>query len=382
MRLRERLESLKGKKFTGRIDVTKPNGKGWRLYLFLGRFVWADGGLHPYRAWQRLIRLYCPDLDYQLLDFQKAKQYECWNYYLIVSLLQRFLITKKQAIFIINERIKEIIFDIIQAEFSENLLYDLVIIEDNFSEESGLRNSINLFKIETIFEPVESDWQQWQRDKIAIWSPAKAPIIKNPAILRQQFNEKTYQKIVSLFDGKYPLREIADKLRLDLIKVIIWLKPYFQMGLIELVEVQDQSLKINLIGVTNTNYKITKTTQQKLILCIDDSLQICQIMEHIITKDGYQFISVQNPLKALPEILKTKPDLIFLDLIMPVINGYEICAQIRRVSQLKDTPVIILTGNDGVIDRVRSKMVGASGFLSKPVDEEKVLEKIDYYLRL
>lgn len=183
-------------------------------------------------------------------------------------------------------------------------------------------------------------------------------------------------------NSKYPLREIADKLRLDLIKVIIWLKPYFQMGLIDLVEVQDQPLKINLIGVTNTNYKITKTTQQKLILCIDDSLQICQIMEHIITKDGYQFISVQNPLKALPEILKTKPDLIFLDLIMPVINGYEICAQIRRVSQLKDTPVVILTGNDGVIDRVRSKMVGASGFLSKPVDEEKVLEKIDYYLRL
>ena len=65
---------------------------------------------------------------------------------------------------------------------------------------------------------------------------------------------------------------------------------------------------------------------------------------------------------------------------MPIINGYEICSQIRRVSQLKNTPVIILTSNDGMVDRVRSKLVGASGFLGKPVNEEKVIEKIESLL--
>jgi chemotaxis family two-component system response regulator PixG len=72
-------------------------------------------------------------------------------------------------------------------------------------------------------------------------------------------------------------------------------------------------------------------------------------------------------------LLSRKPDLIFLDLVMPNTNGYEICSQLRKVSAFRITPIIILTGNDGIIDRVRAKIVGASDFLSKPVDAETVL---------
>jgi CheY-like chemotaxis protein len=84
--------------------------------------------------------------------------------------------------------------------------------------------------------------------------------------------------------------------------------------------------------------------------------------------------------KALPILLEHKPDLIFLDLVMPIANGYEICAQIRRVSAFKDTPVIILTSNDGIVDRVRAKMVGSSGFLAKPIEPDKVLATLQRYL--
>ena len=62
---------------------------------------------------------------------------------------------------------------------------------------------------------------------------------------------------------------------------------------------------------------------------------------------------------------------------MPVVNGYEVCAQIHRVEQLKDTPVVFLTSQDGLIDRVRAKLVKASGFLSKPVDPDTVLETVE-----
>jgi len=80
-------------------------------------------------------------------------------------------------------------------------------------------------------------------------------------------------------------------------------------------------------------------------------------------------------------VLSTKPDLIFLDLIMPNANGYEICGQLRKLNFFKNTPIVILTGNDGIIDRVRSKMVGATDFLSKPIDSELVLETIRKYLK-
>jgi chemotaxis family two-component system response regulator PixG len=104
------------------------------------------------------------------------------------------------------------------------------------------------------------------------------------------------------------------------------------------------------------------------------------MMSRILTQAGYRFINIQDPVKALPILLEHKPALIFLDLIMPITNGYEICGQIRRTSVFKDTPVIILTSNDGIVDRVRAKMVGSSGFLAKPIESEKVLKVLQRHL--
>ncbi|MDR9403051.1 MAG: response regulator, partial [Halothece sp. Uz-M2-17] len=70
----------------------------------------------------------------------------------------------------------------------------------------------------------------------------------------------------------------------------------------------------------------------------------------------------------------------FLDLIMPNTNGYEICTQLRRVSSLQEIPIIILTGKDGLIDRMRAKMVGATQYMSKPVDRSTILESVQKYL--
>ena len=65
---------------------------------------------------------------------------------------------------------------------------------------------------------------------------------------------------------------------------------------------------------------------------------------------------------------------------MPNANGYEICSQLRKLSIFKETPIVILTGQDGIIDRVRAKLVGATDFLSKPVAASTVLEVINRYL--
>lgn len=110
-----------------------------------------------------------------------------------------------------------------------------------------------------------------------------------------------------------------------------------------------------------------------LIVYVEDSELDCQIMEDILQKASYGFLSVKDSMQALPLLLQHKPDAIFLDLVMPVANGYEICAQIRRISIFKNTPVIILTGNDGIVDRVRAKIVGATDFLPKPILAQKVL---------
>ena len=116
------------------------------------------------------------------------------------------------------------------------------------------------------------------------------------------------------------------------------------------------------------------------IACIDDSPQVCALMSDLLTAAGYRPLCIQDSTRALTTLLEHKPSLVFLDLIMPVANGYEICAQIRRIATFKDMPIVILTGNDGIIDRVRARVVGATDFLGKPIETGKIQAMLDKYL--
>ena len=72
--------------------------------------------------------------------------------------------------------------------------------------------------------------------------------------------------------------------------------------------------------------------------------------------------------------------MVILDLVMPIVGGYELCTQIRRIPEFKDTPILILTSNDTFVDRIRSKFVGATAFISKTSGNEKIGEQIQRYL--
>ena len=85
--------------------------------------------------------------------------------------------------------------------------------------------------------------------------------------------------------------------------------------------------------------------------------------------------------ESLGILLTRKPDFIFLDLVMPNANGYEICTQLRKLSSFRDTPIVILTGNDGFANRLRSNFAGASDFVSKPFNAEIVLSVIGKHLK-
>ncbi len=105
------------------------------------------------------------------------------------------------------------------------------------------------------------------------------------------------------------------------------------------------------------------------------------MLEQIMIPNGFRFIKIQDAVQALPILIEHKPDLIFLDLVMPVASGYEICAQLRRISLFANTPVIILTGSDGLLDRVRAKVVGSTDFITKPVAVDKVMAVVRKYVQ-
>lgn len=102
-------------------------------------------------------------------------------------------------------------------------------------------------------------------------------------------------------------------------------------------------------------------------------------MEQIITNHGYRFIGISESMPAVPTLIKFVPDLVFLDIGMPSVNGYEICSLIKKVSKLRNIPIVILTSNDGIIDRVRARVVGANAFVTKPIDVDKIREILQKY---
>jgi two-component system, chemotaxis family, response regulator PixG len=163
--------------------------------------------------------------------------------------------------------------------------------------------------------------------------------------------------------------------------VISSLLPYIGMGVVELVNVSDFASPIAPQAPSAGTPSHGSAEKVPLIACVDDSPLMCQTMEKILMAANYQFVGINDPLRAIAILLARKPDLIFLDLVMPNANGYEICSQLRRMTFFKDTPIVILTGNDGIVDRVRAKMVGSTDFISKPVDPDLVIETIRKYLR-
>lgn len=115
------------------------------------------------------------------------------------------------------------------------------------------------------------------------------------------------------------------------------------------------------------------------IVCIDDSPSILQtIQTHL--DEQFNVVMIADPLKALMQVMRHNPDVILLDVGMPNLDGYELCAMLRRHPRFRETPVIMVTGHTGFIDRARAKLVGASGYLTKPFTRMELLDTIAKHL--
>ena len=134
---------------------------------------------------------------------------------------------------------------------------------------------------------------------------------------------------------------------------------------------------LEIVSSSNSNYE---NQDSPLIACVDDSLMISQMMGQIINMANYRFIAINDPADAVEVLVSRQPDLIFLDVVMPKISGYDICAQLRRYPEFENTPIIFLTSNSGIIDRLKAKIAGSSDFLRKTVDADELLQKIKEYL--
>ena len=116
------------------------------------------------------------------------------------------------------------------------------------------------------------------------------------------------------------------------------------------------------------------------IVCVDDSPTMLKEISYFLDDESFSVSTISDPVKALMQIVRLKPDLILLDVRMSGINGYELCRLLRNHSYFKNTPIIMVTGNTGIIDRVKARLVGASGYLTKPFTQSDLLKIVFRHL--
>jgi CheY-like chemotaxis protein len=114
----------------------------------------------------------------------------------------------------------------------------------------------------------------------------------------------------------------------------------------------------------------------KRILVVDDEPHLIRSITFILNKLGYELSSASDGDEALLKLVEFKPDLIFLDIMMPKKNGYEVCEEIRRMPEYKGTYIVVLSAKGGDIDREKAFSVGANEFISKPFSPLDVMSRL------
>ncbi|MEM7771531.1 MAG: response regulator [Cyanobacteria bacterium P01_A01_bin.37] len=285
-----------------------------------------------------------------------------WEFALLATWIEQQKISQDQAKKLILATAIEVLFDIAQTtEITEHIK-----LNTSFS------NTSTLIDVDQAIGSFHKVWRVCQRASLTKVSLNQAPLIREPEKFHNRKFAQFYNAYITLLNGKRTLRDVSVKTHQHALEITSKFLPLVHLGWVQLVDVPDLPVP---------TYERKPIVTGELIACVDDSIMIHQVMEKLLTSAGYQYLGIDDAMRALGILMARKPELLFLDLVMPNASGYDICKQMRKLSSFQDIPIVILTGNDGIASRIRSNFVGASDFLSKPLNAEKVLGVIHKHLK-
>ncbi len=116
------------------------------------------------------------------------------------------------------------------------------------------------------------------------------------------------------------------------------------------------------------------------IVVVDDSETVRRTAAMLLEQSGYSVFTASNGFEAMSVITDNKPDIIFVDIIMPRLDGYQTCSLIKKSRKFRTTPVIMLSARDGIFDRARARIAGSSEHLNKPFSKEDLVNIVNRYV--
>ncbi|MGD1808387.1 response regulator [Dapis sp. BLCC M126] len=380
IKLAKNLDILSQRGATGKVLLNSPAKEG-QLNIFYGRLLYTTSDIHRVRRWERAVRLHCPEWNprtsQQLSDPEKP-----WEYLLLYDGISKNQITISQAKAVIRTVTLEILFSM---SHYPDLTHKW---EGNPESKSELSLGLSLCyrEIEPIFTKVTQMQNLFKQADFENLNLNLAPVPKKP------ISPEALSGWGKYLQGDLTLWDIAYKLQKSALAVTKTLLPLVKKGLLQLQTIPDlpepnfksslPTVTKNLPTVTKKKIDKTKPKKKQLIACIDDSPVVAQTLKNIVKPAGYDLISIQDPIKGFVKIAEHKPDLIFLDLEMPNANGYTVYQFLRQAPLFAKIPVIIFTSRNNLIDRSRSKLIGAAEFMNKSAQQEEILKTIKKYLSI
>jgi two-component system, chemotaxis family, response regulator PixG len=268
-----------------------------------------------------------------------------------------------------------------------------------------------------LLERLSQRCNTWKSLTPIITSPYQCPRCDNSAQLSQMASHgmlpgATLEMMARLMQG-VSLRQLAFVLRQDVLKLCQLLYPYFKHGVLRLEPAQSPS---NLLPPIPTHAAATQpispnqspnqvyprdtysrdsisvkltsampSSQAKpnkvyKVVCIDDSPTVLDTIQRYLGTDRFEVATVEDPMASLSALFDMKPDLILMDVSMPGIDGNRLCQILKRSSVFTNVPIIMVSGNTGMLDKEKAKAAGATDYLTKPFTREELLNLVEQHL--
>jgi CheY-like chemotaxis protein len=153
---------------------------------------------------------------------------------------------------------------------------------------------------------------------------------------------------------------IASRTQLSTLQLALLMRPLIKSGEIKML-----------------SYQEIKTDNRPLVVCVNDRPAMQRILQYTLDAGGFRSLQLEDPFKALSILLGQKPKAILLDADMENISGYQLCSLCRKSGALNEVPIFILGENNGISERIRAKLSGASAYIGKPFLPNELLKLID-----
>ena len=405
------------------------NSVAWSIYLEKGKITYASHSVEPFDRLDchlRRLASRMPSLSSETraklrLMFENDSRGEQLNinseYQAICWLIEDQHLTTEQAKILIEGLVKEVIESFLLVEQGSYELH-------SFPETTFYLTKLDL---SNLVKYAQKQLQAWRSLAPEINSPYQCPYLTSSS-LNQKLTSELRQKLTAILKG-FSFRHLAILLNQDELRLAQSLYPYIKAGNILLqppsapfdclpsfVNSAKEQTKnyllpleitanksVTAISLTPSSPALPESPQTPprrnivveplenlpetqanrknyKIVCVDDSPAMLREISYFLDDESFAVSTISNPVKALMQIVRLRPDLILLDVKMAGIDGYELCRLLRNHSFFKTTPIIMVTGNTGIIDRVKARMVGASGYLTKPFTQADLLKIVFRHL--